>query len=102
MPARYRRIRLRLMAMTVVLLVLSGAGYLFTIGTQRLEPGFLGYEPVAGFTADVADHTAEFRFPFRPNTKFVLYASVRNPGPWPVVLTDLSLNDFSPYFAVKR
>jgi hypothetical protein len=54
-----------------------------------------------------AGHTTELRFAFRPNGTFVFSTSIRNPGRWPVEVTDVSLHGWSgqgqgPRYVVER
>ncbi|HZM83695.1 MAG TPA: hypothetical protein VFC19_48880 [Candidatus Limnocylindrales bacterium] len=102
------RARRTAVGVAAVLLVVVVAGHVVTAVTQRLEfGGFYGNNPADGVSALQAGDTTEVRYTYRPNGSFTFYTSIRNPGHWPVEVTDVSLPGwsgpgFGPRYVVEK
>lgn len=80
----------------VMAAVLGWAGLLVTIVGQGVEQGSLAWhEP----DADVrnADAMTEVRYAFEPGGHVTFGASVRNPGPWPVTISAVTVGNPGDY-----
>ena len=90
--AKLPRWRLVVAAVTVTIVVVLGGGYLLTTTSHRLEQGSWSWR-----SADAEDlragPTREVRYVFQRGGQLQFGASIRNPGPWPVTITNVAVNE---------
>lgn len=85
-----RRRKLVLAAVVAVGMVLGGYGW--TVASHRLEQGNGAYYP-KGSEVRRAGPVTEARIPFIRGGEFSFGITIRNPGPWPVTITDVAIGD---------
>lgn len=88
-PPASRRRRLLVAATLAVALC---AGYLATTIGHRLDHGASRWHGADAQTR-IEDSATEVQFGFEPGRQITFGASIRNPGPWPVTITDIAVND---------
>ncbi|RQW88934.1 hypothetical protein [Micromonospora globispora] len=88
-PPVTRRRRLLIVATLAAALC---AGYLSAIISHRLDHGSSWWHGADAESRTEGQRT-EVRFAFNPGRQVTFGASIRNPGPWPVTITDIAVND---------
>jgi hypothetical protein len=89
-----RRSQLLVFAAAALAVAVSGAGYLVAANRHRLESGSSSWH---GADAQVREldgvERTELRFAFTPRGQATFGASIRNPGPWPVTINGIAIDD---------
>jgi hypothetical protein len=84
--------RRRRFLVAATLAVALCAGYLSTTIGHRLDHGSSWWHGADAETRTDGPGT-EVRFAFQPGRQVTFGAAIRNPGPWPVTITGISVND---------
>ncbi|GHJ47430.1 hypothetical protein Cs7R123_47720 [Catellatospora sp. TT07R-123] len=84
--------RRRRLLVAATLAVALCAGYLSATIGHRLDHGGSWWHGTDAQSRTEGPRT-ELRFAFIPGTEVTFGASIRNPGPWPVTITGVTVND---------